>query len=63
MHVSLEMHTIRDKFEGFAPEDNTLLHVQADSLQEECVLQSALVLQMAVLAQFAVQVLHTQREV
>lgn len=55
--------TVGYQFEGFSPEDDALLHVQADSFQEECVLKSALVLEMAVLPQFAVQVLHAEREV
>ena len=55
--------TVGYEFEGFPPEDDTLLHVQTDAFQEECVLQSALVLEMAVLPQFAVQVLHAKREV
>jgi hypothetical protein len=55
--------TVGYQFEGFSPEDDALLHVQADAFQEERVLQSALVLEMAVLAQFTVQVLHAEREV
>jgi hypothetical protein len=58
-----ERYTICDKFEGFAPEDNALLHVQTNALQEKRILQSALVLQVAVLAQLAVQILHAKREV
>lgn len=59
----MERHTICDKLEGFAPEDDALLHVQTNALQEKRVLQSALVLQVAVLAQLAMQVLHAKREV
>jgi hypothetical protein len=55
--------TVGYQLEGFPPEDDALLHVQADAFQEERVLQSALVLEMAVLPQFAVQVLHAEREV
>jgi hypothetical protein len=46
--------TVGYQLEGFPPEDDALLHVQADAFQEKCVLQSTLVLEMAVLPQFAV---------
>ena len=46
--------TVGYQLEGFPPEDDALLHVQADAFEEKRVLQSALVLEMAVLSQLAV---------
>lgn len=61
--VLLVERVVRHLVEGAAPEGEALLQVQADALEEERVLQTAVVLEVSVATQRPVQVGHACGEV
>lgn len=61
--VFLVESVVGDVAEALAPEDQALLEVQADALEEQSVLQAAVVFEVGIAAERAVQVGHAGREV
>ena len=54
---------VGDEAEGVAPEDEAVVHGEAEAFEEEGVLQAAEVFQVAVFAEVEVQVAHAEGEV